>query len=96
MKVLTIALVVAGTAAGLFAGFLRWGLPAGRLDAELRDARGSAERLSRQVDDLQSRGQELSARLQAQQKRLERAEQDLHAEKEMNTRLHLLVGQGKK
>jgi uncharacterized protein HemX len=96
MKAVTVALVVAAAVIGLGAGFLWWGRPTGRLEAQLGELRGNAERLSRDNDELRAREHELAAQLQAQQKRLETAERDLRAEKQMNSQLHLLVGQGRK
>lgn len=96
MKRSTVVFLVAAALVGLLAGFLRWGLPAGRLNAELQDARAAAERLSQELADMRTREQQLAARLQTQETRLESTQRDLRAEKEMNSRLHLLVGKGQK
>ncbi len=96
MKRSTIVLVIAGSLIGLLGGFLWWGMPARRLTAEVQDTRASAERLAQQLEDLRNRHQELGAQLKAQTTRLEATERDLHTEKEMNSRLHLLVGHGQK
>lgn len=81
---------------GVAGGFVWWGLPTGRLQGEIRDARGNADRLAQQLDDLRNREQQLAAQLAAQKTRLEAAERDLRTEREMNRRLHLVISQGKK
>ncbi len=91
-----VALVIVAALVGLLGGFLWWGVPTGRLQRELQDVRASAGRLSQQMDDLRSRDQQLEAQLQTQKTRLETTERDLRVEKEMNSRLHLLVSRGKK
>jgi septal ring factor EnvC (AmiA/AmiB activator) len=91
-----ISAVLVAVIVGLLAGFLWWGIPTGRLETELQDARAGAARLSQQLDDLQKRDRDLAAELKAQKTRLETTERDLRVEKDMNSRLHLLVSQGKK
>ena len=84
-----IAVVLAAVMVGVLAGFLWWGVPTGRLKADLQELRASTDRLSQQMDDLRRHDQEVATRLEA-------TERDLRAEREMNSRLHLLVSQGKK
>jgi septal ring factor EnvC (AmiA/AmiB activator) len=81
---------------GLLAGFLWWGMPSGRLQAQLRDAKASTERLEQQMAEQRSQGERLDAELKAQKVKLETAETDLRREKEMNARLNLMVSHGKK
>ena len=92
----TIAVVLAAVMVGVLAGFLWWGVPTGRLKADLQELRASADRLSQQLDGLRAHDQELAAQLNLQKTRLEATERDLRVEREMNSRLHLLVSQGKK
>ena len=92
----TIIVILVAIMVGILAGFLWWGVPTGRLKAELQDLRASAERLAQQVDDLEKRDRDRSAELKAQQARLETTERDLRLEREMNSRLHLLVSRGQK
>jgi len=81
---------------GVLVGFLWWGVPTRRIQDELAQVRASADRLSQQMEALQQRERDLSAQLALQKTHLETAERDLKAEREMNSRLHLLVSQGKK
>jgi outer membrane murein-binding lipoprotein Lpp len=90
------AMILVIVGAVILAGCLWWGIPSGRLKTELQDVRASADRLSPQLDDLQKRDRDLAAELKAQKARLATTEQDLRAEQEMNSRLHLLVSQGQK
>jgi uncharacterized protein HemX len=92
----TIGLVIAAVLVGLLVGFLGWGLPTGRLKGEIQALRASSDRLSQQLDAQRAQDQQLAAQLKAQQARLEASERDLQAEKELNSRLHLLISQGKK
>ena len=55
----------------------------------------SADRPSDQMDDPRRHDHELAAQL-TRKTRLEATERDLHVEREMNGRLHLLLSHGKK
>lgn len=96
MKRSTIALVIVAVLVGVLGGFLWWGVPIHRLQRELQEVHASADRLAQQMDDFRSRDQQLAAQVQAQKTRLEATERDLRVEHEMNSRLHLLISQGKK
>lgn len=74
---------------GVLAGFLWWGMPERRLEAELSDARNRAGRLEQQLGELQTKTQQLQAQLKT-------IEEDLGREKAMNSKLQELVSQGKK
>jgi chromosome segregation ATPase len=91
-----IAVVLVAVMVGVLGGFVWWGVPTGRLKTDLQEVRASADRLSQQMDDLRKHNQELAAQLNLQKTRLETTERDLRVEREMNSRLHLLVSQGKK
>ena len=91
-----IAVVLVAVMVGVLGGFFWWGVPTGRLKTNLQDVRASADRLSQQLDDLRKHDQELTAQLNLLKTRLETTERDLRVEREMNSRLHLLVSQGKK
>lgn len=89
MNRLTVVVAVVALVLGLLSGFLWWGMPAGRLQTEVGEARARADRLEEQLGQL--RGQ-----LKTEKARLDAAEKDLSREKAMNQRLQLLVSQGKK
>ncbi len=74
---------------GVLIGFLWWGAPANRLQAEMAATRARADRLEDQVNELQATTQRLGGQLKT-------AEADLRREKEMNARLQMVVSQGKK
>ena len=73
---------------GLLVGFLWWGMPMRQVQAKLDETQARAGRLEQQLADLQTKTQQLEARLKT-------AEADLDREKEMNRRLERLVGAGK-
>lgn len=81
---------------GLLVGFLWWGMPTSRLQAQLRDAQANATRLEQQMGEQKTQGEKLATELKDQKAKLETMEADLRREKEMNARLHLLVSKGKK
>lgn len=94
-RLVAITAVVSVLVGGL-GGFLWWGLPSGRLESELRDAETSANRLAQELDESRSQNQRLGTQLKAEQARVEAAERDLRAEKEISARLHMVVSDGKK
>jgi hypothetical protein len=86
--------LVVGTAlvailVGTLGGYLWWGVPARRAESEFRDAQSAAERVGQEAA-------ELRAQLAAEKSRRQTVEGDLRTVKEMNSRLHLLVSDGKK
>jgi hypothetical protein len=81
---------------GALAGYLWWGLPAGRLQSETREARTTADRVTGEVAELRAQSERLESRLKAETARREATEEDLRREKEMNTRLQHLISRGKK
>lgn len=91
-----IAVVLVAVMVGILGGFIWWGVPTGRLKTDLQELQARADRLSQQLDDLRKRDQELAVQLNVQKTRLEATERDLRVEREMNSRLHLLVSRGKK
>ena len=96
MNKLVVSASVVAALLGVLSGFLWWGMPTHRLETELRDARANADRLGQQVDELRSQGQQLEARLEAEKARAQDAEKALRSEKEISSRLHLLVSKQKK
>jgi len=90
------AVVLVAVMVGILGGFIWWGVPTGRLKTDLQELHARADRLSQQLEDLSKRDQELAAQLSVQKTRLEATERDLRVEREMNSRLHLLVSRGKK
>lgn len=89
MNRLVVATTIVGVLVGALGGFVWWGVPAGRLQAELRDARTSADRMAQELSELRAQKQRFEAQLEATRK-------DLQSEKEVTSRLHVLVSQGKK
>jgi hypothetical protein len=81
---------------GALAGFLWWGLPAGRIESELRDARTSADSLAQQLHESRAENQRLEAQAKGEKARADAAERELRREKELNSRLHMLISKGKK
>ena len=73
--------IVGAVVAGLLGGFLWWGMPNQQRDADLRDARGSVERLERQVDEGQAR--------------IKAIEKELEAERQRRAQLEMALSQGK-
>jgi C4-dicarboxylate-specific signal transduction histidine kinase len=96
MNRLVVLASVAAALTGVLGGFLWWGQPTRRLETELRDTRASADRLGQRVDELRTQGQQLEAQLKAENARAEGAERSLRIEKEISSRLHMLVSEGKK
>lgn len=96
MNRLLVASVAGAVLVGILVGFLWWGLPTGRLQTELRDARSTVDRLGQQLDELRAENERLQARLKAEQGRLKATESDLRREKETTARLQLLISEGKK
>lgn len=89
MSRLAVATAIVGVLVGALAGFLWWGVPTSRLQAELGDARAGAERLAGELGEARAQNQRLQTRLQT-------TEKDLRNEKDVSSRLHVLVSQGKK
>ncbi|MGH3118139.1 MAG: hypothetical protein ACRDQ2_13705 [Gaiellales bacterium] len=89
MNRLVIVSALVAAIVGLSAGFLWWGRPTARLQTELSGAQTSADQLTQQVDELRRKNQGLTTQLETVQR-------DLGREREMNSRLHLLVSEGKK
>jgi hypothetical protein len=58
--------------------------------------RGSAERLSSEIDDLHNREQQRTVQLQARRTRPETTERNPQPEPRMNGRLHQLISQARK
>lgn len=96
MSRLVVLTAVVAIVVGALAGYLWWGLPAGRLESELRDARASADRSAQQLAESRAQSQRLEAQLEAERSRVSSAQRDLRREKEINSRLHMLVSEGKK
>ena len=96
MSRLTLGTGVVAVVVGVLLGFLWWGAPSGRLQGRLQEAQANAVRLGQQVDDLRAQNERVEVQLKAERARLLTTEDDLRREKEMNSRLHVLVSQGKK
>ena len=71
---------------GTLGGYVWWGVLGQRAQSELRAAQSAAEQ----------EASELRAQLITEKSRRQTVEGDLRTTKEMNSRLHLLVSEGKK
>jgi septal ring factor EnvC (AmiA/AmiB activator) len=87
---------LAAVLVGLLVGFLWWGLPTTRLQAELRGSQAGAERLEQQLEETHAQRQRLEAQLKAEKAQREAAAADLRREQERSARLQQLISQGKK
>lgn len=89
MNRLVVATALVAVLVGVLGGFVWWGVPARRAQSELRDAQSAAERVGQEAS-------ELRAQLITEKSRRHTVESDLRTVQEMNSRLHLLVSEGKK
>lgn len=74
---------------GVLAGYLWWGMPTGRMHAELGQARERVETLARDADEAQARARQA-------EEALKRAEQELVLEREQRQRLETHLSRGRK
>jgi uncharacterized protein HemX len=81
---------------GALAGFLWWGLPTTRLQADLSGAQTSADRMGQQLEELRAERDRLAAELKAEKAQREAAEGDLRREQEKTSRLQGVISQGRK
>lgn len=88
--------VVVGLLVGILGGFLWWGLPTQRLQAELGEARKRAEALERQLDEAQTQTRAAQAELKTIQGRLKTVEDDLRLERDRRSRLEMILSRGRK
>jgi hypothetical protein len=81
----------------LVAVFWFWpGAHSSRLQRDLDDAQLQVRQLVRQVEELKIENTRVQGALATERARVEATAGDLRREKEMNTRLHLLVSEGRK
>jgi hypothetical protein len=79
---------------GLSAGYLWWGAPTGRMQAELNDARSRVEALQQEIAGRPREG--TPEELQALRARVKALEEDLAQERVLRSRLEAIVSAGKK
>lgn len=89
-------IAIVGLLVGVLAGFLWWGLPTQRSQAELRNTRQRVETLERQIEEARTGSRGLGEQLTQLKARLADEEKDLRITKEMNRKLGAMVGRGKK
>lgn len=94
-RVMTIAAVVA-LLVGVLGGFLYWGLPTRRLQADLRQAQERPAALERELDESRRQATKVEAELRTLQGRLKEAEGDLAREREQRGKLEALLSRGQK
>lgn len=88
--------VVAGLLVGAFGGFLYWGLPAGGLQEDLRQARERPAALERELEDARQQAAKREAELRSVQGRLNEVEGDLVREREERGKLEAVLSRGRK
>jgi len=93
---MTIGIAVVALVLGALLGYLGSGLLSGSRQGDLKDALEKSARLERQVNDLRTENERIAAELKGEQARAQTLAADLQREKETNTRLQMLVSQGKK
>jgi predicted nucleic acid-binding Zn-ribbon protein len=81
---------------GLLAGFLWWGIPTNRLQAELSGSQANAVRLGREVDEARAERQRLEEQLKAEKAQHAADEAELRRERERSARLQGLISEGRK
>ena len=96
MNRLAIVLGVVALVIGLSAGYVWWGMRTASLQTDLRNATTRADRLEQQLGELRSSNQRLEAQLKTEESKLEALDRDLREQKELNSRLQMLISQGKK
>ena len=89
MNRLVVGTALVAVLVGVLGGYVWWGVPARRAQSELRDTRSAAERVGQEASELRTQ-------LIRERSRRQVVEDDLRTVKEMNSRLHLLVSDGKK
>lgn len=96
MNRLAIVVGVVALVIGLSAGYVWRGTSTPSLQTDLRNATTRADRLEQQLGELRSSNQRLEAQLKAEQSKLEALDRDLRGQKELNSRLQMVISQGKK
>lgn len=94
-KPITIVAVV-GLLIGILVGFLWWGMPTQRLQAELGETRKRVEALEKQLDESQAQTRAAQAEVKSMQARLDAMEKDLRLAREQRARLEQMVSHGRK
>jgi hypothetical protein len=87
---------IAAILVGVLVGFLWWGLPTTRLQAELAGREADGDRLGRQLEEARAQQERLEKQLKAEHEQREAAEAELRRERERSARLQALIGEGQK
>ena len=96
MSRLLVVIAIVAILVGALVGFLWWGLPSNRLQADLRGVQANADRMGQQLDELRAQRDRLEAEVKTEKTQREAAEGDLRREQEKTSRLQGLISQGKK
>ena len=96
MNRLAVVIGVVALVIGLSAGYVWRGMSTTSPNPDLGNATARADRLEQQLGELRSDNQRLDAQLKAEKSRLESLERDLRDQKELNSRLQMVISQGKK
>jgi len=81
--------VVVGVLVGVLGGFLWWGMPTGRMHAELGQVRERAATLEKDAGEAETRARQA-------EEALKRVEQELALEREQRARLETHLSRGRK
>ena len=81
---------------GVLGGFLWWGAPTQRMQAELGEARKRAEALEKQLDEAQAQTRGVQAELKTLEARLKTVEADLTVERDRRSKLEMILSRGRK
>jgi len=89
MNRLVLATALVALFAGVLGGFFLWGVPSRHVRTELAASQETAERIGKEAADLRKE-------LTAEKSRRQALEREVRTAAEMNSRLHLLVSEGRK
>jgi hypothetical protein len=87
---------VVGLLLGVLGGFLFWGLPARRLQTDLRQALERPATLERDLDEARRQATKSEGELRTAQQQLKELEGDLARERDRRGKLEAIVSQGRK
>ena len=87
---------VVGLLIGVLAGFLWWGMPAERVQSELREAQKRVNELERPLAESQAQSRKVETELKTLETRLKTTEEDMRAERDRRSKLEMILSKGRK